>query len=82
VLKGISPRYTQDAAEKLRDFKGPTLLAWASEDRLFPVDHAQRMARILPNARVEIVDDSYSFVPEDQPERLGTMIDKFLTATG
>jgi pimeloyl-ACP methyl ester carboxylesterase len=82
VLKGISPRYTQDAAEKLRDFKGPTLLAWASEDRLFPVDHAHRMANILPNARVELIEDSYSFVPEDQPDRLCTVINDFLVATG
>lgn len=40
------------------------------------------MAGILPNARVEVIDDSYSFVPEDQPERLSAAIDEFLTATG
>lgn len=78
VLKGISSRYTQEAAEKLRHFNQPVLLAWASEDRLFPVAHAHRMASILPNARVELIDDSYSFVPEDQPERLGELIDKFV----
>jgi pimeloyl-ACP methyl ester carboxylesterase len=81
VLKGISPRYTQEAADKLRDFKHPALLAWAAEDRFFPVEHARRMASILPNARVELIEDSYSFVPEDQPERLASMIGEFLAAT-
>lgn len=82
VLRGISPRYTQEAADKLRDFKHPALLAWASEDRVFPVDHAHRMQKILPNARVELIDDSYSFIPEDQPARLAAAIGEFMTSAG
>ena len=34
-LKAISNRYTLEAAERLRDFDRPALIAWAPEDRFF-----------------------------------------------
>jgi pimeloyl-ACP methyl ester carboxylesterase len=74
VLRGVDPKYTLEAAEKLRDFRSPALLAWASEDRFFPPEHAERLAKIIPDARVEWIDDSYSFVSEDQPGRLAELI--------
>ncbi len=77
ILRGISSEHTMKAAEGLKGFDRPTLLAWASEDRVFPLDHAHRMASILANARVEVIDDSYSFVPEDQPEKLAALIADF-----
>lgn len=79
VLKGISTRYTMEAAEALRRFDRPALLAWAREDRFFPVEHAQRMADILPQGRLELIDDSYTFVSEDQPQRLAEVIGEFVT---
>lgn len=79
VLKGISTRYTLEAAEALRHFDKPALLAWAREDRLFPVAYAERMVEILPHGRLELIDDSYTFVPEDQPERLAELIAAFCT---
>lgn len=81
VLKGISTRYTLEAAEALRHFDKPALLAWAREDRLFPIDFAKRMVEILPQGRLELIDDSYTFVPEDQPERLVQVIEQFVTTT-
>jgi pimeloyl-ACP methyl ester carboxylesterase len=80
VLMGISPRYTEEAAEKLRHFDRPTLLAWAREDRFFPVEHAQRMIDVLPQGRLELIDDSYTFVCEDQPGRLAQLIREFCAA--
>jgi pimeloyl-ACP methyl ester carboxylesterase len=80
VLKGISARYTMEAAEALRRFDRPVLLAWAREDRFFPIAHAQRMAEILPHARLELVDDSYTFVSEDQPQQVARLIRTFVTA--
>ena len=78
VLRGIDPRYTLEAAERLRAFDRPTLLAWAPEDRFFPLAHARRLAEILPDARIAEVHDAYAFVPEDQPERLADLIAGFV----
>ena len=77
VLRGIDPRYTFEAAEKLRDFDRPTLLAWAVEDRFFKLSFAEKLADTIPGARLERIQDSYTFVPEDQPARLAELIARF-----
>lgn len=76
-LRRIDARLTIEAAEQLAGFGKPVLLAWASEDRVFPPEHARRLAATLPDARLEWIDDSYSFVPEDQPARLADLIRSF-----
>lgn len=81
VLTGINSSYTEEAAEKLREFKAPVLIVWAEKDRLFPVDHAERLASIMPHAKVVLVNDSYTFVPEDQPEILTRALSDFLADT-
>lgn len=77
-LRGVDRRHTLAAAEALPAFGKPVLLAWAEEDRLFPLELARRLARCLPDARVETVADSYTFVPEDQPDRLVELIVEFV----
>jgi pimeloyl-ACP methyl ester carboxylesterase len=79
LARGIDPADTLDAAAKLAQFDRPTLIAWASEDKFFPPDHAKRLAAIIPGARLEMIDDSYSFVPEDQPDRLAELLREFVT---
>jgi pimeloyl-ACP methyl ester carboxylesterase len=74
VLRGIDPRYTIEAAETLRTFDRPALLAWAVEDRFFKVSFAEKLAATINGARLERIDDSYTFVSEDQPERLAELI--------
>ena len=44
VTVGMNKRYTLEAAEKLRGSELPILLAWAPEDRFFPLSYAERLA--------------------------------------
>ena len=81
ALKGIKPRYTLDAAAKLPSLDVPSLIVWAREDRFFPYEHAERLATLLRDSRLVPVDDSYSFVPEDQPHLLAEAIRGFLRET-
>jgi pimeloyl-ACP methyl ester carboxylesterase len=78
IFRAIDSRYTIEAAEKLKSFDKPVLLAWASEDKLFPVEYARRLASELPNATIEEIDDTYTFIAEDQPERLADVIAAFV----
>jgi pimeloyl-ACP methyl ester carboxylesterase len=78
VLGGLDPRYTLEAAERLREFDKPALLAWSSEDKFFPPRHAEELAKLMPDARVEWIDDSSTFSPEDQPKRLAELIAGFV----
>ncbi len=77
VFAGLDTRHTLEAAAGLPGFDRPALIAWAREDRFFPPAHAERLAEILPDARLEWIDDSYTFVSEDQPERLVELIAGF-----
>ena len=74
VVRGIDPAVTVAAAEQLRDFDRPALIAWGAEDRLFPFSDAERLAATLPNARLERIPDARAFVQLDAPERLAEMI--------
>jgi pimeloyl-ACP methyl ester carboxylesterase len=77
LLKGISNRYTLAAAERFGEFTKPVLIAWAPEDRFFKMHYAERLADAFPNARMELIEDSYTFVPVDQPERTAALIAEF-----
>jgi pimeloyl-ACP methyl ester carboxylesterase len=74
LARGIEPELTLAAAERLRSFERPTLIAWSRDDVFFPPSDAERLARQLPNARLEWIEDSYTFSPEDQPARLAELI--------
>jgi pimeloyl-ACP methyl ester carboxylesterase len=77
-LRAIDARDTLAAAERLRDFDGPALLAWAPADRFFKLRYAERLADAFANTRLERIDDSLTFVPEDQPARLAELIAGFV----
>ena len=76
-IRSMHKRDTLYAAERLGSFTRPVLLAWATEDQVFPFAHAQRLARIFPDARLAAIDDSYAFVPCDQPAQLAELIEEF-----
>jgi pimeloyl-ACP methyl ester carboxylesterase len=75
---GLDPRYTLEAAERLKQFERPALIAWSREDKFFPPAHAERLAETIPQARLEWIEDSYTFASEDQPERLAALIAGFV----
>jgi len=77
-VRGVHRRYTLQAAEQLPGFDRPVLLVWAADERLFSVANARRLAELLPDARLELVEGSRTFIPEDQPARLADLVVKFL----
>ena len=81
VTAGMHKRFTLEAAEKLRDFDRPTLIAWAPEDRVFKLADARRLADTIPGARLETIDDAKTFVALDQPQRLAELIGNFVAET-
>jgi pimeloyl-ACP methyl ester carboxylesterase len=77
ILRGIDNRYTLEAAERFGEFDKPVMLAWAPEDRFFKLRYAERMAGAFRNARLERIENSYTFVPIDQPRRTAELIAAF-----
>lgn len=77
VLRGISSRYTVEAAAKLAEQATPLLIAWGTEDRFFSADNAKRLAAEVPGARLEWVPGAAAFVTIDQPKRLADLVAEF-----
>jgi len=77
-IRGIDKRYSNEAADLLGTFERPALIAWSREDRFFKAADGEQLARDLPDARLEWVDDSRSFSPEDNPMRLAALIGGFV----
>lgn len=77
TLKAIDKRDTLDAAKRLGERPLPTLLAWAPDDLMFTLSFAERLAAMIPGARLEQIADSRAFVPQDQPLRLAELIAEF-----
>ena len=78
LLAGADRRQTLEAGERLRGFDRPALIAWSREDRFFPTRYASRLAQALPDSRLEWIEDSYTFSPEDQPARVAELIAAFV----
>ena len=78
ILAGFDSKHTLEAAAHFKDLDIPVLLAWAPEDRFFKLANAERMAAEIPNARLERIEDSYTFVSIDQPARTAELIAGFV----
>ncbi len=78
LLRAVDTRYTYEAAESLRAFDRPALVLWADGDKIFPSEHGRRLAELLPQGRFELVPDSRTFIPEEQPERLAARVRDFV----
>jgi pimeloyl-ACP methyl ester carboxylesterase len=78
VLRALDGRALMKAGKELRSFDRPVLLVWDPDDRVFPVRDAQRLLDDLPDARLELIVDSSTFVQLDQPERTAELIRAFV----
>ncbi len=57
--------------------KQPTLILAGSDDPIVPIVNARVMARLMPNARLEILDDGHLFLVT-RPAESAAIIEKFL----
>jgi pimeloyl-ACP methyl ester carboxylesterase len=76
-ISSISNRYTLEAAEHFSKFRKPVLVVWGEDDRFFTLRFGERLAKAFPDARLERVKGSKTFVSEDQPEILSSLITAF-----
>ncbi len=81
LVRAISSRHTKQVAEELGRFDKPAMVIWGLADRLFPLAHAHRLARLLPRASLAVIEDAGAFVTEDQPQRVAALIGSFVAST-
>jgi pimeloyl-ACP methyl ester carboxylesterase len=81
MLQIFDRKRLNQTADLLGTFRGPALVAWSRDDRVFPVAHGRAIADALPNARFELIDGARSLSMEDQPEHLAALIARFVAST-
>jgi pimeloyl-ACP methyl ester carboxylesterase len=69
------------ASDALPTFDRPVLVVWAKEDRVMPPEHGRRLAEAFPQGRLVEISDSYTLIPEDQPQELAMAIRDFVRAS-
>jgi 2-hydroxy-6-oxonona-2,4-dienedioate hydrolase len=76
---GVVGRHVAAPAAELARIAQPTLMIWGRNDTHGPVATGRQMARIMPNARLEVCGEGH--MPWlDEPERCGGLIRDFLAA--
>ena len=73
-----SRRRLLELSDMMRRFDRPVLVVWAREDRMMPLEHADRLVELFPNASKVVVDDSWTLIPEDQPEAMADLLRGFV----
>jgi len=68
------------AAVELEHFDRPTLVLWASGDRVMPPEHGRRLAQIIPNAQLVELDDTYTLLPLDRPAAVADHLATFVAS--
>lgn len=64
--------------KQLASLAAPTLVLWGDDDRIFPVDHGTRAARLILGARLEVIEDAGHVCFWDQPETTNRLLVEFL----
>jgi pimeloyl-ACP methyl ester carboxylesterase len=66
-----------EAAGKLADFHGPTLVVWGRQDKMMPPEHGRRLAELIPGAELLELDDCGTLIPIDRPRALAEAVRRF-----
>lgn len=65
---------TTAVAARLPEFDKPTLIAWSADDVFFEVGDGEKLADLIPHARLEIIDGARTFSMLDRPDRLADLM--------
>jgi pimeloyl-ACP methyl ester carboxylesterase len=74
VTASLDPALTLRATPAIEAFDRPVTLAWGTEDKLFPLDHALRLRDAFPRATLIEISDCSAFVMLDAPQKLAEAI--------
>jgi pimeloyl-ACP methyl ester carboxylesterase len=74
----LKPSHTLAAVDALKHWDRPVLMAWGTNDKMFPLSHAERLAETFPNAVVRAIDNSSTYVMLDRPDETARAIRAFV----
>ena len=79
--KTLEASVAQDRAAPLEKLAVPTLVITGDEDRVYPPELAERMARRIPGAKLVVIADCGHLSNLEQPERFNEVLLEFLLSS-
>jgi pimeloyl-ACP methyl ester carboxylesterase len=67
-----------DASSYLSEIRCPVLLVVGRQDQWSPVSQHEQMLRLLPDARLEVIEEAGHFAPVEQPGTVARLVADFL----
>lgn len=78
----IAQNAPHDATDDIQDRYGeldlPVLVCWSAEDTWIPVARAHELAKLIPGAKLRIIEGAGHLVQEDAPAELAAVLGEFL----
>ena len=74
LMAQLSAIMGHDTSERLGEITVPTLVVHGTEDRLMDVRNAELLARLIPGARLELLEGSGHMFFWEQPERSAQLV--------
>ncbi|MEM3085786.1 MAG: alpha/beta hydrolase [Halobacteria archaeon] len=78
MMHVIATSYRKRAAE----IRAPTLVVWGRQDRLVSLKLGERLARTIPGARLEIIEECGHLPSVERPGELARLVEGFLERMG
>lgn len=76
--QGRGTAVSKISEELLKQIKNETLIIWGKNDKLFSVEYGEAAAKIIPNAKLHIIQDAGHLPLMDQTEIFNKILDEFL----
>jgi 4,5:9,10-diseco-3-hydroxy-5,9,17-trioxoandrosta-1(10),2-diene-4-oate hydrolase len=76
--QGRGTAISKISEELLKQIENETLIIWGKDDKLFPVEYGEAAAKIIPNAKLHVIQDAGHLPLMDQPEIFNKILGDFL----
>ncbi|MEO1719368.1 MAG: alpha/beta hydrolase [Pseudomonadota bacterium] len=76
TARQIVPRNAADLIKAYPSVRQQTLVVWCRSDQVVPLITGQRLARMLPNARLEVLEGCDHATPEQKPDDIARLISR------
>lgn len=63
--------------DDLRLVKAPTLAIWGEHDQVFPVEHGYRLARLVPDSSMRVIENARHVPLLDHPDEVNALLSGF-----
>lgn len=77
-IEQADERYTAELEDRFAHIDAPTLVVWGTADQWIPVDRAARLAAVIPNSSLVLIEGAGHLIQEDDPAALEAAIVRWL----